>query len=175
LKYIEIIESSQFRIRLNLDGSKELLINGELYRGDIPAMEWPDGSKRWWVNGKLHREDGPAVEWSGGSKHWYLNGKLHREDGPAVEWPDGSKRWWVNGKLHREDGPAVEWADGSRKWYLNGIKFTLFEYLNKIGLGNIEKVFPLWPGDWEDLKLFIQTGLFSEKEIENIIKTGEPA
>jgi hypothetical protein len=56
-----------------------------------------DGGKHWLLNGELHRENGPAVELADGSKLWYINGKKHRENGPACEWVGESHEWWVNG------------------------------------------------------------------------------
>ena len=54
------------------------------------------GSKQWYLDGELHREGGPAIEWADGDKWWFLNGKQHREDGPARVWASGSKEWFLN-------------------------------------------------------------------------------
>lgn len=82
----------------------------------------PNGEKHWLLNGNFHREDGPAIERPNGTKLWFLNNKLHREDGPAIEYFNGTKEWYLNGELHREDGPAVEEPDGTKYWFLNGNK-----------------------------------------------------
>ena len=34
-----------------------------------------DGSKRWILNGDYHREDGPAIEYPNGTNQWLLNGE----------------------------------------------------------------------------------------------------
>ena len=64
---------------------------------------YKDRTKWFNKNGQLHRGDGPAIEYNNGYKEWYQDGQRHREDGPAIEWADGSKEWWVNGKRHREE------------------------------------------------------------------------
>jgi hypothetical protein len=94
-------------------------------------------------------------------------------------------RYYIKGtrKLHREDGPAYEFIGdkyspdlrSEKEWWLNGQKYSISEYLKKIDLNNIQNIFPLWKGDFEDLRLFIETGLFSENELLNILKNGQVA
>ena len=100
LMKIEFLDGSSFSV--DIGGTKEWYLNGNLHRVDGPAVEWADGTKDWWLNGDRHREDGPAFEYADGTKAWYLNDKLHREDGPAIEGADGSKSWWLNGKQVQE-------------------------------------------------------------------------
>jgi hypothetical protein len=57
---------------------------------------------QWFYNGELHRGDGPAVEWYNGDKEWWLNDERHRLDGPAVEGPSGYKEWWIDGVEYTE-------------------------------------------------------------------------
>jgi hypothetical protein len=62
-----------------------------------------DGNKRYLCNGQLHREDGPAVERVNGDKYWFLHGQLHREDGPAIEYAGGSKKFYLQDKHYLEE------------------------------------------------------------------------
>ena len=43
------------------------------------------GTKRWYLNGELHRGDGPAVEYADGTKSWYLNDEIIVSTGPDIE------------------------------------------------------------------------------------------
>jgi len=198
MKYVKLIESSEFRINPNgvkswhdtsgklhreggpaierTDGSTSWYQNGKLHREDGPALEFEDGSKYWFQNDRLHREDGPAKEFKDGSNFWYFNGEDHRVGGPAQEWPNGLRKWYQNGQLHREDGPAVEEeANGFFSYYLNNIKYPSFNswLKNLIKIKGFGQVFNKWKGSKTSLKTFLKVGLFSEKEILNIIRKGE--
>jgi len=83
-----------------------------------------DGSQEWHLDGQLHRVDGPAAIRPDGSEFWYLYGRLHRADGPAVVWANGDQTWYLHGKRHRTDGPAVILHSGVQAWYQHGKRRT---------------------------------------------------
>jgi hypothetical protein len=115
-----VFEASGGLIRIDQEGTREWLLNGERHREGGPAVEYATGSEVWYVNGRLHREAGPTIERAYGGKEWYKNGQRHREGGPAVEHANGTEVWHKNGQRHREDGPAVEDISGTKEWWKDG-------------------------------------------------------
>ena len=120
------------------NGEKKWFVNGQLHRGNGPAIERPygvNGNRLWFVNGKHHRDGGlPSIEYDNGNNEWWVDDNLHRDGGlPAIEY-DGYKAWYVSGQRHREftvgcaDGidsfPAVKYPNGEKEWWLNDHKLT---------------------------------------------------
>jgi len=63
-----------------------------------------DGNRRWYnLEGQLHRGNGPAVEYVNGDKFWYIEDQFHRLDGSAVEFRNGGKFWYVKGYYYTEE------------------------------------------------------------------------